>query len=177
MKMFCIAALCLALSAPVLAQSADNEPASRDQIILYLQTMHSHDMMQRMMEAQSKSMRELMHDQLEQDGKLPADCDIRMKKWMDDLVKNLPIEEITQAMIPAYQKHFTKGDIEAMNAFYSSPVGQKVLQVIPEVTQESLQEMMPILNKYLTDWKQRMQNDLQPQTAPAATQKATPATN
>jgi hypothetical protein len=176
MKMFCIAALCLAFTAPAFAQSAENEPASRDEVILYLQTMHSHDMMQRMMEAQSKSMQQLMHDQFAEERQLPADFDVRMKKWMDDLTKNMPVDEMTQAMIPAYQRHFTKGDIEAMNAFYSSPVGQKVLQVLPDVTQEGLQEMMPILNKYLTDWKQRMRKDLQPQAAPG-TQKDAPATN
>jgi hypothetical protein len=95
MKMFCIAALCLAslaFTAPAFAQSAENEPASRDEVILYLQTMHSHDMMQRMMEAQSRSMQQLMHDQFSQEGQLPADFDIRMKKWMDDLTKNMPVD-------------------------------------------------------------------------------------
>lgn len=172
MKMFWIAALCLAFSAPVFAQSADtNEPASRDDVILYLQTMRSHDLIQRMLEAQSKATQQLVHDQLAQERRLPADYNARMKKWVDELFKNMPIDEMTQAMIPAYQKHFTKGDIEAMNAFYSSPVGQKVLQVLPDVTQEGLQAMMPILSKYLADWKQRMQDDLKQGATPAGAQK------
>jgi hypothetical protein len=79
---------------------------------------------------------------------------------MDDLIKAMPIDEITQAMIPAYQKHFTKSDIDAMNAFYSSPVGQKVLQQLPVVMQEGSQAAMPILSRYITEWKDRMQQDL-----------------
>jgi hypothetical protein len=75
--MFCIAAVCLAFSAPAFSQSADNEPASRDDVIQYLQTMRSHDMMQRMIEAQSKSVQQLMHDQLAQEKLLPADYDAR----------------------------------------------------------------------------------------------------
>jgi hypothetical protein len=176
-KRFLLAALCLILAAPCLAQTADTDPATRDDVILYLQTMHSHDMVQRMMEVQSKAMQQMMRDQMPKEKQLSANFNERMKKWMDDLIKNMPIDEMTQAMIPAYQKHFTHGDIEAMNTFYSSPVGQKVLQVLPEVSQEGMQEMMPILNKYLTGWKERMQQDLKPEMNSTNTQKDSPAKN
>ena len=36
-----------------------------------------------------------------------------MKKMMDELAKDMPVDEITEAMIPAYQAHFTHADIEA----------------------------------------------------------------
>jgi hypothetical protein len=73
-------------------------------------------------------------------------------------------------MIPAYQDHFTRGDIQAMNAFYSSPVGQKVLEELPAVNQEGIKAALPILSKYLSDWKDRIQQDLEkssPKAAPA----------
>lgn len=161
MKVIWIAVLCLVVSAPALTQTADNEPASRDDIILYLRTMHSHDMMRKVLEVQSKSMQQLIHDQvLKEKGKLPSDFEAHMQKSMAELIKDMPIDEITQAVIPAYQKHFTKSDIEAMNAFYSSPVGQKVLEELPAVMQESMQAAMPILSKYLGDWKARMQQEV-----------------
>lgn len=164
MRMFCIITLCLAFSIPTWAQTADsqsasNEPASKDDIILYFRTMHSHDMMQRMMEVQSKSMQQLMRDQLGKKDGVPANFDTIWKKVMDDFIKNAPLDEMTQAMIPAYQTHFTKSDIQAMNAFYSSPVGQKVLEELPEVTQEGMQGMMPVLSKYIDEWKDRMQQE------------------
>ena len=84
----------------------------------------------------------------------------RMKKSMDELIKGMPADEIIQAMIPSYQKHFTRSDIQAMNAFYSSPVGQKVLQELPEVTQEGMQAALPIISKYLSDWKKRMEQEM-----------------
>lgn len=153
-------AFCLSGSISVLAQAAD-EPASKDDIILYLHTMRSHDMFQRIMEVQFQNMRQLLRDQIKQDrGSVPPDFDARFKKAMDDMIKGMPIDEITQAMIPAYQKHFTKADIEAMNAFYSSPVGQKVLQELPVVVQEGSQAAMPILSKYLDQWKDRMQQEM-----------------
>jgi uncharacterized protein len=167
MKRLLIAIVCLALAAPALAQSAD-EPASRDEVILYLRTMRSHDMLQRTMAVQSQSIQALLHDQILKDkGKLPPDFDVHMKKAMDDLVKNMPFDDIFQAMIPAYQKHFTKGDIEAMNAFYSSPVGQKVLEELPAVLQEGNQAAMPIISKYLSEWRQSIQSEFEDSKAPA----------
>jgi hypothetical protein len=161
MRAFLLVTLCLALSAPGLAQTSETDPATRDDIILYLRTMRSHDMVQRTMEVQFQSMQQLMHDQLQQEkGAVPADFDAHMKKMLDDLRKGMPTDDIIDAMIPAYQNHFTRSDIQAMNAFYSSPVGQKVLEQLPAVLQEGMQAAMPIMSKYLTEWKERMQQDM-----------------
>jgi hypothetical protein len=168
MRILWVAVLCLAFAPLALTQNSD-EPPSRDDVILYLQTMHSHDMMRRIMEVQSASMQELLTQQLSKDGKVPPDFATHFKKAMDDMIQGMPVDEMTQAMIPAYQKHFTKGDIEAMNGFYSSPVGQKVLQELPTVTQEGMQAMMPMLSEYLAVWKVRMQQEFK------STQKSTAA--
>lgn len=159
MRILLIGALCIAFALPLPAQSAD-DPATKDDVILLFQTMHSHDMMQRMIEVQSQSMRQLLRDQLAKEKQVPSDFDKRMQKGMDDLLKGMPLDQMTQAMIPSYQKHFTHGDIEAMNSFYSSPVGQKVLQELPAVSQEGMQEVLPILTKYLSDWKERTEKEL-----------------
>jgi uncharacterized protein len=159
MKRLLIAFACIALSLPCIAQNA-GEPASKDDVILLLRTMQSHDMMQRTVAVQFESMRVLLRDQLmKEKGSVPADFDVRIHKVMDSLAKDMPYDEILQAMIPAYQKHFNHGDIEAMNAFYSSPVGQKVLQELPAVMQEGMREAMPIMSKYLSDWQDRMKHE------------------
>ena len=179
MKRVLIALACLAFSLPALAQNAD-EPASRDDVILYLRTMHTHDLMQKMMAVQSQSMQQLLREQILRDkGKLPADFDSQFKKAMDDLVKKMPADEIVQAMIPTYQKHFTHGDIEAMNAFYSSPVGQKVLEELPAVMQEGMQAAMPILTKYLSEWQEKIKNEFEPaqKTLPAKGGDSAPPQN
>jgi hypothetical protein len=179
MKMFFITALGLSLAfgATGMAQTSDSEPATRDDVMLYLRTMHSHDLMQKMMEVQSQSMQKLLQAQVLKDkGTIPPDFDVHMKKMMDDLLKNMPLDDITQAMIPAYQKHFTKGDIEAMNTFYASPVGQKVLQELPSVMQEGMESAMPIMSTYLGEWQKRMQKELKEmeKTAPK-TEPGSPA--
>ena len=165
--------LAMALSASCFAQNAD-EPASKDDVLMLLRTMHSHDLMQKLMTVQAQSMEDMMRSQLKQNGGLPSDFDTHIKKAIDDLIKNMPMDEAVQAMIPAYQKHFTHGDIEATNTFYSSPVGQKMLEELPAVTQEGMQAMMPILTKYISDWQARTKQDLEG-TKPAA--KPAPAQN
>jgi uncharacterized protein len=178
MKAFLIAALCLVFSAPVWAQTADTDPATKDDVILYLRTMHSYDMIHRMMEVESKTMHQLMRDQIEKEkGTVPADFDTHWQKAMADLLKNMPVDDMVQAIIPAYQRHFTRGEIHAMNEFYSSPVGQKVIQVLPDVTQEGMQEMMPILSKYISDWKDRMAQELKDMDKSAPKTQDAPAQN
>jgi uncharacterized protein len=168
---------CLLVCASCFAQSAD-EPASKDDVILYLRTMHSHDMMEKLMKVQMQSMQQLLRDQMKNNGATPADYDAHLKKAMDDLIKNMPFDEIVEAMVPAYQKHFTHGDIEAMNAFYSSPVGQKVLEELPTVTQEGMQAAMPLLTKYLRHWQDQMQNELGSgkKTTPTSSGNSVPTT-
>ena len=159
MKRLLLLLACIAFALPCLAQNTD-EPASKDDVLLYLRTMRSHDLMVRTMQVQSNAMQKLFAEQmLKEKGSLPPNFESRMSKMMDELVKGMPADEITNAMIPSYQKHFTKGDIEAMNAFYSSPVGQKVLQELPAVMQEGMQAAMPILSKYLGDWQDRMKQE------------------
>lgn len=181
MKHFLIALICLAFAAPALAQTADTDPATKDDVIIYLRTMHSHDMMQKMMDAMLKSMRKMRNDMGKDANQTPADLAARNKqeKEMAEIMKGMPMDEIVEAMIPTYQKHFTRGDIAAMTAFYSSPVGQKVLEELPAVTQESMQAAMPIMSKYITDSMERMKSEpasAQP-SAPASSGNAAPAQN
>ncbi len=76
MKHLLIIALCLLSSAGVFAQNAGDEPPSKDDVILYLRTMRSHDMMQRMMEVQGQSMQNLFRDIIVRE-KRPGSCGIR----------------------------------------------------------------------------------------------------
>jgi hypothetical protein len=58
-----------------------------------------------------------------------------------------------------------------MNTFYSSSVGQKVLEQLPAVMQEGMQAATPIISKYVSEWQERMQQDLKKtdsDTAPAS---------
>lgn len=168
MKRYLLAiALCAALCSTVfrstvLAQQSGDTPATKEDVQKYFDAMHSRDMLDKMMDAMLKPMHQMMHEEyLKNKDKLPQDFEERMNKRTDDMVKNMPWDEVMQAMMPAYQKHLTKGDIAALVAFYSSPTGQKLQRELPEIMSESMQSMMPIMRRYT----EGMQEQLQQETA------------
>lgn len=149
MKPFLLAAtLCLAFCCAALAQQTDDAPATKEDIQRYFEAVHSRDMINKMMQAMIQPLHQMIHEDYVKDkDKLPEDYEQRMTKRIDELFGNMPWDEMFEAMIPAYQKHLTKGDIEGLIAFYSSPPGQKLQRELPAITAESMQSMLPLLRK------------------------------
>lgn len=142
-------------------QGVADAPATKEDIEKYLQIMHSKEMMTKMMDAMTKPMHQMIHEQyLKDKDKLPADFEARMNKVMDDYMKSLPFDDIMEAMVPVYQKHFTKGDVDTLVAFYSTPTGQKLIRELPEITAEAMQNAMPLLRKSMDAMNQRMQDEM-----------------
>lgn len=153
--------LCAAFATSALAQQdTANTPATREDIERYLAAVNSRDMLNQMMAAMEKPMHQMVHEQyLKDKDKLPADFEERTNKTMDDMFKNFPWDEVMQSMVPVYQKHFTKGDVDALVVFYSSPTGQKVLREMPAIMGEAMQSMMPIMQKYMATVKERVDQE------------------
>jgi uncharacterized protein len=128
-------------------QNPADAPASRADVERYLDVMNARSMMKNMMDTMTKQMHEMIHQQVKNQQDLPPDAEARMDKMTDDMLRDFPFEDILQVMIPVYQKHFTKGDIDGLVAFYSSPPGQKVLKELPAINAEALQAAMPIVQK------------------------------
>jgi len=182
MKRFMIVmAACLALAgAGAAQQTAADAPASKEDIQKYLEVMHSREMMTKMVEAMSKPMHQMMHEQyLKDKDKLPPDFEERMNKIMDDYLKDLPFDEMLQAMVPAYQKHLTKGDVDSLVAFYSSPTGQKLIKELPAISAEAMQAVMPLIRQRMDAMSQHVQDEMaqmvkDSKSKPADKSQATP---
>jgi hypothetical protein len=144
-----------------LAQTSADAPASKEDVEKYLQAVHSHEMMLQMVDAMAKPMHQMAHEQCAKDkDNLPADCEARMNKSMDDMMKQMPFDEMIDAMVPAYEKHFTKADMDALTAFYSAPTGQKVLRELPAIMSEAMETMMPIMRKSIDRMNQGLQDQV-----------------
>jgi uncharacterized protein len=141
-------------------QNATDTPASKEDVQHYLEVMHSREMMQNMLSAMTKQMHQMTHEQVLKEKNLPADFEARMDKMMDDLLKDFPYEAIEEAMVPVYQKHFTKAEIDALVAFYTAPTGQKILKEMPEVTAEAMQASSGIVRKMMSDAQERLQSEI-----------------
>ncbi len=163
MKSFALAlisVLVLTCSLPAQQKTAD-VPATREDVQRYLDAMHSRQMIRQMLDGMSEPMHKMAHDQCEQNKQTaPPDCEARLTKLMDGMFKDVPIDEMLDAMIPAYQKHFTKADFDALIAFYTSPAGQKILRELPQVSTEAMTAMMPIMQKHLEKIGERVQAEV-----------------
>jgi hypothetical protein len=152
--------LCGALVGNALAQDAHSTPASQEDVARYFEVAHSRKMIDQMMGIMSKSVRQMTHDQyLKNKDKLPPDFEEHANQRVDEMFKNMPWDKMMQAMMPAYQRHFAKGDIDSLIAFYSSPTGQKLLNELPGIMSESMQAMMPIMERYMETVKQQVNQE------------------
>jgi uncharacterized protein len=149
-------------------------PATKEDVEAYLAVTHSRELAANITAAMSKPLHQMMHEEyLKNKEKLPPDFEARMNKQTDDMMKNMPFDEMIEAMVPSYQKHFSRGDIDALVAFYSSPTGQKILKEMPAIAAEAMQNMMPIVQKYVST----VQQQLQQQVAQLLQQSSAPAKN
>jgi hypothetical protein len=151
----------LAATAGVARQTASDTPATKEDIQKYLDVVHSKETMAKTMEAMSKPMRQMIHEEYFRDReKPPPDFEERMSKKMEEDLKSMSFDGMLQAMVPVYQKHFTKGDIDALLTFYSYPTGQKMIRELPAITAEAMQVVMPILREKMDAMTQRLPQDV-----------------
>jgi len=74
-----------------------------------------------------------------------------MSKYIERSMNLYPPDEMVADMGTLYQKHLTRSDVEGIIAFYSSPAGQHMLDMVPVI----MQEFMPMV-------MQRMDERMQP---------------
>ena len=73
------------------------------------------------------------------------DIDPRALSIMEEEVKSIINEEIVvnkklaKMMYPIYAKHFTVDDLKQLIEFNDTPLGRKIIKVMPLITQEGLQ--------------------------------------
>jgi len=61
----------------------------------------------------------------------PADFWNRFEKKMD-------MNELIEKIIPLYDKYYSLEDLRAVNAFYSTDTGRRLLETLPKITKESM---------------------------------------
>jgi hypothetical protein len=152
---------CLLLGSVSFAQeNPADAPASKADIEKYLDVLHTRDLMKTMMDAMSKQMHQMIAEQLKKDPAMTPQAEARVNKMMDDIIKTMPIDDLIDAMIPVYQKHFTKGNIDDLLAFYSTPTGQKLVKELPAISTEAMQAVMPISQRMMATAMQRAKDEL-----------------
>jgi hypothetical protein len=165
---------CLVLLALILAtacttlgqQAAVDTSASREDIRNLFDVMHIRDQMTQVMNQVLQQMKSMNHEQIKKHHPEVSDEEIaRLDAMSDQYLKDIPIDGMLDDMVPVYQKHLTKADVDAMVGFYSSPTGQKILTEMPQMTAEGMQAMQPRMRKMMEDASEKMEKMTQQQKA------------
>jgi len=60
------------------------------------------------------------------------------ESFWTDVMSEVDANDIEDMVIPVYQKYLTEEDIQAVNSFYQTEAGQKLIRVQPTIMQESM---------------------------------------
>jgi hypothetical protein len=127
---------------PVQALPAD--APTREDVLKLFDVMQINKTMDAVIQAakqQSMEMAEQMANERMPDA--TAEQKKQLHEMMEDVMNQAmgpaAMREMLEATVPVYQRHLSKSDLDAMVAFYSSPVGQKILHEQPAMVQESMQ--------------------------------------
>ncbi len=162
MKNSVLALLLLVMVAPVgfAQQNATDAPATKEDVERYLEVMHSREMMKNMMDAMTKQIHQMLHEQFQKTPNLPADFEAQEQNRIESFLRDYPVDELVQAIIPVFERHLTKGEVDDLVAFYSSPTGQKMLKEMPAMTAEAMQASQAIVQRTLAKQMQRVQDEI-----------------
>lgn len=142
-RVFLVLAI-LTVSSTLFAQVSADAPATREDILKLFDTMHVREQMQFVLDSVAKQQRTMVRESMKKRFPSITEAELNhMDEYTSEVLKEMPFDGMLDDMIPVYQRHLTKGDIDAMSAFYASPTGQKMLREMPAMTTESMQAASP----------------------------------
>jgi len=145
----------LAVAAPLYAQQSVAEAArqakakpeglaadapTRDQVMKLLDLLQIRKSMSLMMDGMKQAMKQGAEETFRERVPNPTPKQLEALNGMvDDLMADMPLDEMIEAMVPIYRRHLSKSDVDEVIRFYSSAVGQKLLREQPQMIQEGMQ--------------------------------------
>jgi hypothetical protein len=140
MKFFCLVFVVLIGASAGLAQQSAKDAPSPEEVLNLFNAMHVREQTVAVMQKSEEQIKAITRDLVER--RVPNITPMQLGEldaMIGDLYENYPVDQILGDMIPVYQKHLTKSDLDSVLAFYTSPVGQKLTREMPAMTAEAMQ--------------------------------------
>jgi uncharacterized protein len=166
----------------VAQQNPADRPPTKEEIAKYFEIMHVRESMKSILESVAKETEQLIHQQLNREAPNATpefNAQVEGMLALDDARKNQLVEDMLANMVPVYQKHFAKGDLAALLAFYDTPTGQRLLKEVPAVTQESMEATQVLMQRKTNAIIQRVHEQIlktQREGKPKTDEPAAPST-
>ena len=144
MTRICLLALAVLLAAqPVHAQNVNPDqsvvtPEKRQRIERLLEVTGALNIAKMMSEAVTRQMTSAI-SQARPD--IPAEAMDIVAEETNAVISDAMVAKggFIDLIIPVYAKHFSTDELDALIAFYESPVGAKTVSVMPQITREAMQ--------------------------------------
>jgi len=148
--------------------------ATREDILRLFDVMQLRQQMREVMKQVMEQTRAVSREQIKKRQPDVTEEELaKIDALSEQTMKDMPVEGMLEDVIPVYQKHLNKSDVDAMIGFYSSSSGQKLLREMPAITRESMQAMYPRLQQQMQkamDRVDQMVKEEQGKSAPPAQQ-------
>ena len=160
-KLLTATAMSIALFQPITAMAATATEASVKEL---LQVTESEQMLDQVSAQMDSIMSQSIQQVQKQQGEPLTDAQVEVvhkysKKMADVMAKGMTWSDLEPAMVKIYQDNFTQEDINGLIAFYKTPLGQKTIEKMPVVMQQSMAvgqnamlKIMPELTEEMKDF-------------------------
>lgn len=134
---------------------------TRDQVMTLLDLLQVRRTMSNMLENMKALMKQSAEEAFRKKIPNPTPKQLEALHAMFDDISDMPLDEMIDALIPIYQRHLTRTDIEEVIRFYSSPAGQKLLSEQPKMMQEGMEAGAAIQRKRMDEITAKIQERMQ----------------
>jgi hypothetical protein len=121
-------------------KQAPSEAPSTEQVLKLLNMLQIRDDLQITLDAMKTQMKHGSEQLLREKIAQPTAAQLKqVNDIVDQEFAGISMDDLVRDVVPVYQRHLTRSDVEALIAFYSSPVGQKLRREQPAMMRETMQ--------------------------------------
>ena len=129
-----------AKQASAATKPAGSQQASAEQVRKLLDMLQIRDNLQITLDAMKNQMQRGSEAMLREKVAQPTPDQLKeVDKIVEQEFATITMDDLIRDVVPVYQRHLTKSDVDALLAFYSSPVGQKLRREEPAMMRESME--------------------------------------
>ncbi len=132
---------------PAAPGTAKVDPAKEEDIRNLLELTGSKDLVMQVIDSSLEQVRENFARALPQNERTQKFTEAFVQKFRAKLNADMFVDR----MIPIYDKYFTQDDVKGLLKFYGTPLGQRAIKALPEITRESQAVGVELGRKAATD--------------------------
>ncbi len=172
-KLILSVALGVLLSGMVLPVYA--QQASKEDVMKLLDTMRVKEQTAALLQVTFDDAKTAARQAFLADVEKPTPEDMqRLDRLLDGFTRAFSVDQMIEDMVPIYQKHLTKSDVEGLIAFYSTPLGQKLLNEMPAMTEEAMQVSSERMRSRLDEMMEKIKKEFGPKNKARIGKKVLP---